>query len=475
MKRKVLFTLMLAIVSSVWMMSEATCLTQAPNELYWSYITVSGTIQWLDSPCEEGEECPPCVTPAIVTSDKTYYLSSSNQEVRDFLDRIELAPIPAIYLLPLQARASGTPYTQGSFDFLVVSNIDDLYVQYFSDQLTRLPSLCDEWNVVHISNYGDAFTVTQKLTTDTIINEHVYVKSDYAHKYRGAFREGENRDIYCVPATSNEEYLVYAWNAQVGDTLYNLLVGGGIMYAYQFSERAVVREIKETVPRTFVVDYEYIYNRRIDSADTTWWEYQWIEGVGMTCGPSGDLCPFDICRGVIKSEILCAYKNGAHIFTSDLGEQYGCVYNYDPYSTPVDTIPLYAGDDPGSSTVDPVDPNQVVVTLKGDELSIHENMGVDITYTLQHNSPAQAPSQRRAPQSDTFRDEVTIQITASGEYLLQLTNPSWDYTIFGRFYYSPQGIWNVVLTEQAQKVVVDGVIYIVRDCKMFNVQGAQVR
>ena len=39
----------------------------------------------------------------------------------------------------------------------------------------------------------------------------------------------------------------------------------------------------------------------------------------------------------------------------------------------------------------------------------------------------------------------------------------------------PQGIENVVLTEKAQKVVVDGVLYIVRDNKMFNVQGGQVR
>jgi len=39
----------------------------------------------------------------------------------------------------------------------------------------------------------------------------------------------------------------------------------------------------------------------------------------------------------------------------------------------------------------------------------------------------------------------------------------------------PQGIENVVLTEQAQKVVVDGVIYIIRNNKMFNLQGAQVR
>ncbi len=38
-----------------------------------------------------------------------------------------------------------------------------------------------------------------------------------------------------------------------------------------------------------------------------------------------------------------------------------------------------------------------------------------------------------------------------------------------------EAIENVVLTEKAQKVVVDGVLYIVRDNKMFNLQGAQVR
>ncbi len=38
-----------------------------------------------------------------------------------------------------------------------------------------------------------------------------------------------------------------------------------------------------------------------------------------------------------------------------------------------------------------------------------------------------------------------------------------------------QGIENIELTEKVQKVVVDGVIYIIRDNKMFNLQGAQVR
>ncbi len=46
----------------------------------------------------------------------------------------------------------------------------------------------------------------------------------------------------------------------------------------------------------------------------------------------------------------------------------------------------------------------------------------------------------------------------------------------GQARYIPgEGIENIVLTEKAQKVVVDGVIYIVRDNKMFDVRGTQVR
>ena len=38
-----------------------------------------------------------------------------------------------------------------------------------------------------------------------------------------------------------------------------------------------------------------------------------------------------------------------------------------------------------------------------------------------------------------------------------------------------QGIENIVLTEKAQKVVVDGVVYIIRDNKMYDIMGVQVR
>jgi hypothetical protein len=39
----------------------------------------------------------------------------------------------------------------------------------------------------------------------------------------------------------------------------------------------------------------------------------------------------------------------------------------------------------------------------------------------------------------------------------------------------PEALENITLTEQAQKVVVDGMLYIVRDGKLYNATGAQVR
>lgn len=47
--------------------------------------------------------------------------------------------------------------------------------------------------------------------------------------------------------------------------------------------------------------------------------------------------------------------------------------------------------------------------------------------------------------------------------------------LLARWTVKEEGIENVVLTEKAKKVVVDGVLYIIRDNKMYNVQGTQVR
>ena len=335
--------------------------------------------------------------------------------------------------------------------------------------------LCDEWNVLHepFSWPGGYNTFKYYLSTDTIINGKQYVKlaSDKDYPYCGAFREDNNANIYYIPSGSTHEYLLYAFNAQVGDTLSNLWVGG-------FGEdyQGVVQAISNGSPRIFIIGVKFYENSEYYSP------IRWIEGVGSPETPMGlavvPTVPADI--GVFN--LLCAYKNGQQVYVSDWGEQYGCEYNYNPYETPTDTIPLfsYTGDDPGSSTVDPVDPNQVVATLNGNQLTIHENMGVDITYSLNHEAPAQMPSQYKAPLSNTFRDEVTIQITQSGEYLLQLTNPSWGYTIYGRFYYSPQGIDQIESSslqggDRGRLILLNGQLFILRGEKTYTLQGQEVK
>lgn len=64
---------------------------------------------------------------------------------------------------------------------------------------------------------------------------------------------------------------------------------------------------------------------------------------------------------------------------------------------------------------------------------------------------------------DTYKGNpcMSIELDMSGE--------NYRWTV------KEEGIENVVLTEKAKKVVVDGVLYIIRDNKMYNVQGTQVR
>lgn len=56
-------------------------------------------------------------------------------------------------------------------------------------------------------------------------------------------------------------------------------------------------------------------------------------------------------------------------------------------------------------------------------------------------------------------------------------NDEWDLSDPAKYRWSVagEGVEDIVLTVKAQKVMVDGVLYIVRDNKLFNVQGAQVR
>ena len=465
-KKKFILTLALAIAASVWTMSKAVCAIQAPKDLYQVFTTKSGELDYIGYPCEEGMDCPDCLTVALITeNNEVYYLTGLNEEQQQMIDK-------ALYGLqntmwppkPVKAIVSGTPYQNGSFDFIKVLDI------VFETE--KLHSLCDTWNVWYESfeSFGPISfdkVVKYQLTTDTLINGQQYVKltSDKDSPYLGAMREGNNRDIYYIPADSTHEYLLYAFNAQVGDTLSNLWVGG-----FGRDYQGVVQAISNGSPRIFTFGVKFG-----DESDDYLYPIRWIEGVGSPETPMGMAVVPDVPADIGVYTLLCAYKNGEQIYVSEMGAEYGCEHDQTP--EPTDTIPLYShtGDEPGSSTVDPVDPNQVVATLQGNELTIRENMGVDITYSLNHNTPAQTPAQKRAPQSNTFRNEVTITITDSGEYLLQLTNPSWGYTIFGRFTYVAEGTERVEPASVPQKTLINGQIYILRGDKTYTITGQEMR
>ena len=467
MRRKMILALMLAIVSSAWMKSKAMCQVDGCTCLFEDPpVAISGILQLVPFPCPESTEdipCPPCLTITLNTNEQLYYLHIGNDNLNALLDTL---------VYPVNATVTGNVYTaheEGLAEDGLAIHVLDISLH------ASLPSLCDEWNILEVSNVtcGDCEvyrTYHSQLTTDTIINGKVYAQLIEDGAYRAALREGNKRDVYCIPAGSTHEYLLYAFNVQEGDQLTNLWIGG-TPADYPDGWTMTIEEIQETNPRTFVLSTGFIHT---DEGVENYPLYiTWIEGVGLTDGPIGvKRCVG--CADSCEHMVTCAYKNGEQIYTSDFGEQYGCEYNYDPFA-PVDTIPLFVQDDPGSSTVDPVDPNQVVVTLKGNQLTIHENMGTDITYTLQRNAPAQAPAIHNAPKSDTFRDEVTIQITESGEYLLQLTNPSWDYIIYGQFYYAPQDIETLHPASAPQKVLINGQIYILRGDIVYTIDGREVK
>ena len=194
-----------------------------------------------------------------------------------------------------------------------------------------LPSLCDTWNVLGISTamWPDYIfrTTTQRLTEDTIYNTTHYLRLEENGKYKGAMREGKNRDIYFIPAGNTHEYLLYDFNAKVGDRLTNLWFGG-LAEWWQAGLNATVTEISNSTPKVFTLEVEIAFPES-NGIDTTL--VFWIEGVGMESGPAGEECFF--CTDDYGQVVLCAYKNGEQFYASELSEQYGCEYNYDPFNS----------------------------------------------------------------------------------------------------------------------------------------------
>ena len=344
-----------------------------------------------------------------------------------------------------------------------------------------LPSLCDTWNVLFVrmgANGDELSTEVHRLTTDTVINGKTYVQlyiyGNYGVRdrvtYRGALREDNNANVYIVPANSDHEYLLYAFNAKVGDKLSNLWIGGAAETGgLPDGLNATVADITESSPRIFTLYLD------IDE----YHPIQWIEGVGLTDCPGGSICPAVLGCGCSCGHImLCAYKDGKQVYASEEAEKYGCYY--DSAKQPADTVALYwrSGDGPGSTTVTPVDPNQVVATLNDNLLTIREQSGEEVTYSLAVTPISHAPARHELPEAqkevaaDTFRNSVAVQLSEDGSYTLTLSKAGWENDIYGTFDYTASGLQPIAATDApARKLLRNGQLFIQQGDKIFTLTG----
>ena len=178
--------------------------------------------------------------------------------------------------------------------------------------------------------------------------------------------------------------------------------------------------------------------------------------------------------------MLCAYKDGKQVYDNPAWDW--CYY--DSAKQPADTVALYwrSGDGPGSTTVTPVDPNQVVATLNDNLLTIREQSGEEVTYSLAVTPISHAPARHALPEAqkevaaDTFRNSVAVQLSEDGSYTLTLSKAGWENDIYGTFDYTASGLQPIAATDApARKLLRNGQLFIQQGDKIFTITGVQTK
>ncbi|MEE0923173.1 MAG: hypothetical protein UIB40_02450 [Paludibacteraceae bacterium] len=363
------------------------------------------------------------------------------------------------------------------------AEMDSLGVECLCDgyQSSYKSQWCDTWNVF-VEN-GSVYppheeTYRYQLAQDTVIGEHTYTAVvskaindalDAPH-YVAAVRFTDDRKVYIY--YDNAEYLLYDFKVQEGDEL-EVFAGINNYTTETKTYKCRVTSIEQYTcigcPATITL---HVQNNDLTQV---YRETQWIEGVGDINGFLNGLNGYINIPGNAAEYLLCAYKEGVQVYTSKYGEEFGCEFN-GVHTEDADTIPLYTGDDPGSSTVDPIDPNQVVVTLNGNELNIKESSGDEINYSLVLNKNKQAPTKEQIVQANSFIHSVSIELFESGYYTLQLTNPNWDSSLVGHFQYINTAIEEVQGDEKFNaKILRDGQLLIRVGERLYTPTGMQIQ
>jgi len=116
-------------------------------------------------------------------------------------------------------------------------------------------------------------------------------------------------------------------------------------------------------------------------------------------------------------------------------------------------------DDPGSSTVDPIDPNQAKAELTGNTLKVYEGLEGDAQISVYNMTNPQVVLQT------SFDESVTLTLTDTARYSIQLYHPSIGI-VYGTFRFP---------VDDARKIMLNGKMYILLDHHSYSSSGMKIQ
>ena len=118
-----------------------------------------------------------------------------------------------------------------------------------------------------------------------------------------------------------------------------------------------------------------------------------------------------------------------------------------------------SADDPGSSTVDPVDPNQAKAELTGNTLKVYEGLEGEALILVYNMTNPQLVLHT------WFEHSVTLTLTDTARYSIYLIHPRIG-TVYGTFRYP---------VDDARKVMMNGQMYILLDHHFYSPGGVKIQ
>ena len=114
-------------------------------------------------------------------------------------------------------------------------------------------------------------------------------------------------------------------------------------------------------------------------------------------------------------------------------------------------------------------------------LTIREQSGEEVTYSLAVTPISHAPARHALPEAqkevaaDTFRNSVAVQLSEDGSYTLTLSKAGWENDIYGSFDYTASGLQPIAATDApARKLLRNGQLFIQQGDHIYTPTGMQV-